>query len=307
MNLSTTCKNARNHIKKGKTPLAVNLLLSLTSQFQSQNGIAKSCKEASKQLHRISGELSNIKFGSQSGTTSENYVNNRLNNLRIEVLEIIEEIEGWVFTENLQNILMKPDQQIDVNTPINRNISDIEITIDRNFDDFSSEDQKQVLEAIASLLKMSKYEIKIKHKKRGSVKLTLTLDKAKAKELQQLILDGILGYLDIHEASLPNDQKTERNELLKKPETFTGPRQAISVFIAVGHGAVLGLLKSALVQEGDLSFSGSASDKQELINRISNTVDVLLLEILDEPPEFLHLVKKLSEQYSKTRILIPEF
>ncbi len=78
----------------------------------------------------------------------------------------------------------------------------------------------------------------------------------------------------------------------------------IKVFIADDHQAIIDGFKNLLAHEEDLSFGGEALNASELKQRINNNIDVLLLDVFDEEPEFLCLIKELSSKYPLLKILI---
>jgi hypothetical protein len=73
----------------------------------------------------------------------------------------------------------------------------VELTINRDFDNFSQKDQKLLLQGIAQLLKVSEAEIRIRSKRRGSVILNLELPIELAKELLQASREGKLQSLGV--------------------------------------------------------------------------------------------------------------
>lgn len=77
---------------------------------------------------------------------------------------------------------------------------EIELTINRDFDSFSEEDQRRLLDAIATLLKIS--DVKVVRKREGSIKLTLRLTPAQADNLLWAIRLGKLDSLDVVDCEL---------------------------------------------------------------------------------------------------------
>lgn len=83
------------------------------------------------------------------------------------------------------------------------------------------------------------------------------------------------------------------------------PSEKIQVFIADDHQSVIDSFKTTLAQQEDLAFSGSAKDEHELLKRINDRVDVLLLDIiLKEKTVFLSLIKEVLKKCPTLRILI---
>jgi hypothetical protein len=75
-------------------------------------------------------------------------------------------------------------------------IAPIEITIDRDFDSFSADEQARVMEAIRTLLGVSG-DVRVISKKRGSVKLTLAVTPEQAEKLLRAINSGQLAELGV--------------------------------------------------------------------------------------------------------------
>jgi hypothetical protein len=96
---------------------------------------------------------------------------------------------------------------------------EIEITIMREFDTYTNADQDRLLRAIRLFLEMEEGELKITKKRRGSVKLALSIPRDKAEQLFRAIKAGKFEEYGAVDAEL--------NELTKVPEyvlslTFDG-------------------------------------------------------------------------------------
>jgi small subunit ribosomal protein S1 len=80
----------------------------------------------------------------------------------------------------------------------------VELTINRDFDDFSHKDQERLLQGIAQILKVSDAEIRIRNKRRGSVIVNLELSTVLAEKLLIAAREGKLERLGIIKANLTN-------------------------------------------------------------------------------------------------------
>ena len=109
-------------------------------------------------------------------------------------------------------------------------VVDIEITINRDFKSFSEAEQSDVLKAIGLLLQVKK-SVNIKHKREGSVILTLELEAAQAKLLAQAIERGDLAHLMVVSAQIikptekqgaphPQDNSVENPWLVKSAKAL---------------------------------------------------------------------------------------
>lgn len=76
------------------------------------------------------------------------------------------------------------------------------------------------------------------------------------------------------------------------------------VFIADDHQAIVDAIKVQIENEQDLAYKGAAVNQQELINRLNEQVDVLLLDVICDEPEFLALIRSIMDKYPLIRILI---
>jgi hypothetical protein len=85
-------------------------------------------------------------------------------------------------------------------TPVD--LSYIELTIDRDFDQFSPSDQERLLKGIAELLKISDSDIRIRNKRRGSVILEVELTPLLAQRLLRAVRAGELDHLGVTGAEL---------------------------------------------------------------------------------------------------------
>jgi hypothetical protein len=88
----------------------------------------------------------------------------------------------------------------------------IEITIDKDFDAYSEEEQSRLLRAIAELLGMTS-DVRVTSKRRGSVKLTLVLGSDEAGRLLRAVKGGKLAKFGVTGAKLLG------NSVKRQPET----------------------------------------------------------------------------------------
>ena len=92
---------------------------------------------------------------------------------------------------------------------------EIELSIDRDFDSYSAEEQQKLLQAIQRLLRTDR-DLIIKKKRRGSVKLTLELSPAEAERLYWKIASGELDEFGVVGATMQGS--TVATSTLEEPK-----------------------------------------------------------------------------------------
>ena len=139
--------------------------------------------------------------------------------------------------------------------------SDIEITINKDFDSFCKDDQSILLATIANLLKISKGEINIKMIKRGSIKIVLELPRDKTIELKRLIEEGKLQSLNITNAHIVN--VINLILIVEDPNTLSTITSQIEVYIP------------------NINIQGTYTDLSEGLAAIEeNPPNILLLDMI---------------------------
>lgn len=98
---------------------------------------------------------------------------------------------------------------------------EIELTIDIDFDKYTDQDKEQLLNAIASLLKIKDSELKIKKIRRGSIKITLEMSAELAELLYEAVKAGGLKQLGVTNVELKDhaalhDASVSPEELFKE-------------------------------------------------------------------------------------------
>jgi|GEM_PF-265624 len=173
----------------------------------------------------IQSRYSRIKKEKINGTSQDN---TRMNEINMSFLELIDEIEELLTNQNTSepHIDSNAANFTDTTVAVETETEEIEITIDRDFKSYSENDQEKLLSALASLLDLERAEIKIKKKRKGSVKLTLSLPKGKAKELLDLIETGKLSEFDVKEIG---------EKILKDTPIFGSYENFLQAFLNHGY------------------------------------------------------------------------
>jgi hypothetical protein len=99
------------------------------------------------------------------------------------------------------------DDTVDVKT------GEVEITINRKFEEYTAADQAKLLLAIQALLGMEEGDIRIKRMRRGSVILTLELPQDKIEKLLHIVESNFLKQYDITNIKIVRGQSEEINVL----------------------------------------------------------------------------------------------
>ena len=96
---------------------------------------------------------------------------------------------------------------------------DIELTINRNFEEYSDNEQQKLLDAIKNLLEL-KGELKIKQKRKGSIKIKLELTPSQCEKLHWAIKSGALSEFDVVDSKIeepkPISNRTNRIKRAKR-------------------------------------------------------------------------------------------
>ena len=139
----------------------------------------------------ISNKFNNNKNAANKGTVDQSVIEIGNNKLTDSLLDFLDQLEEFVSKNGISGT-----KKTLIHT------SDIELTINTDFDSFSEAEQEIIIDTIAKLLKITKREINIKMKKPGSVKLILELNSEKANELKKLVEKGELLNLKVSEAKI---------------------------------------------------------------------------------------------------------
>src|SRR5262249_3637847 len=135
---------------------------------------------------------------------------------------IIADLRSIIHTLNISEI---STPSIRPSTDVKTGISslEVEITIDRDFNSYTLEDQNALLRAIGEILKL-RGNVNITRKTRGSVKLRLRLSTIEVIQLYQAIQNGELRDLDVVNAEILLDEEAQAG-VSKRPTVFIGSSQ----------------------------------------------------------------------------------
>jgi len=117
---------------------------------------------------------------------------------------------GINLKENSQNRgKIKLDEQYGDESSLNQDLTTIKITIDREFESYSHQDQQQILNAIAELLKVEGSELHIKGMTKGSVILYIEIPSYLVNEIKKIDVSKELGHLRVLNITVKSAQKEE--------------------------------------------------------------------------------------------------
>lgn len=164
-------------------------------------------KQLQNNFIQISGQYHITKNGDYTNTVSFQESNIQINKVSNNLLTLIGELETHI---ELDEVKYKSN----ANTPTEKEKTDIiEITLNRDFKNFSKKDQKRLLNSIEILLQMDEGSIKINKIRSGSVKIYFSLPKDKTKKLLDLFNKGDLSHLDVKTVKKIN--RTDYNNIIK--------------------------------------------------------------------------------------------
>jgi len=138
------------------------------------------------------------------GIIEDEFALTQRNNIYKYVISIVNKIEEDYLNQNLTNSENKEHitkEDLDKNI-LEESSKSITLTIDKNIDEFSSEEQDRLIKAIKGLLKL-KSEIRIKKIDKGSVIITLEIESSEqAENLFLAVKTGALSKLGVTDAKL---------------------------------------------------------------------------------------------------------
>lgn len=183
MKIVTEIESIKDQIIKGNISLALNSLLvflDTTELGSNHQSIYHSV---------ILLNVKNVLFEklSTDGLLNEDQKDIKFSKIVVSALQLLAKIEELILEEEkinfseFQDFLEHQNQYIE-----------IELTIDRNFEEYSEREQSNLIKAISKLLNIEKSKLSILKKKPGSVKLSISLPISKAGKLFDLILSGNL-------------------------------------------------------------------------------------------------------------------
>ncbi len=100
-------------------------------------------------------------------------------------------------------------------------LSSIELRLDKNFDDFSEDDQAKFLDSLKNILSLGG-DVKVINKRRGSVVLKLKLSREEIERLQMAARTGELDDLSIIDAEVVSDETPSMDFGDQRPKVFIG-------------------------------------------------------------------------------------
>ena len=182
--------NARNLIAQGNHNDCLQQLLNLINSTIKEIN-TEEIKEVQKGLIILSNRFKSLYKKEIEGILEKKFVLIQHNQNVKDLIDLIERLE-MIFTKLEEERNFTEKLLIE-----EKDNSEIEIVINRDFGTYSKVDQLKLLNAISELLKMDESKIQITKKKPGSVKLTLNLRSDKAIELKKLVKSGALSKFDV--------------------------------------------------------------------------------------------------------------
>jgi hypothetical protein len=313
INLGIVCQNARDHLRNGMAELAVDILLECIETMQPMNGLELHISEIKKRLYLTRSQFSRNAKNLHIGQDTQEFIDNRHNHLDNEVYEIILEIEKW-------EMKITPIEQSDEVIKSEVEPADIEISILKDFNAFTNEEQEEIIGVIASLLKMSSKDINIRYKREGSVKLTLSLAREKAELLHEIIKKGALNELGINNSKLTYSKLFEILFSLSDSDLFKFtefarlefnflPEQDISVLesiveIIVSNSKIRGVEEASKIIEDEILKRFYTGSKEETARFDWNHTKNRLTNVIRRFVVFLELE---TNQWAKDLLLLEYF
>ena len=81
-------------------------------------------------------------------------------------------------------------------------------------------------------------------------------------------------------------------------------QNTINIFIADDHELIVDALKSRFNSSDLFHFAGRAKDKEELFQRMTSSIDILLLDRICEDRELLETIEVITQKYPSTKIVV---
>lgn len=219
----THIQEARKALSKGSIPIALSEMAYCFDVLLKLNFKPLHIKEIHNDFIICSGRFNEGRKHELNGMVAYAISDESKNKIIATLLYLISKIEDCLTEMDATSVYLNDNNSI----LEFQKTTDIEIIINRNFQEYSAEDQNKFLNAIANLLSMNSGEIKIKSVKAGSVKIILSLPFEKAGLLVEKINSGALNEYNIQsiafleeQNSVEIDQKEEVNVLLKQDKFF---------------------------------------------------------------------------------------
>ena len=194
---SKIIKESKELIRKGLTETCISHLHTSIQIACARNGQSKRLKEVYDRLILISANFQILKKQSIEGIQNIEEYNFGMGKINLKLINFLSDIDDPDILELID--FSKMSNKIE---SIIEDLSsdEIEITINRDFKEYSEKDQEILLNTITNLLNIEGSDIKIKKKRPGSTKITLQLSKDNTEKLEKLIKNGALEELQVIKA-----------------------------------------------------------------------------------------------------------
>jgi len=254
------------------------------------------CKKMHNDLRIISNNDKKNRRESIRATLSPDS-NNKLIYSLLKFLDELEKLDCKAKKNYLQTAEIYKKEKGDIVDKVTISNKCIELTIDRCFDDYTNDEQLKLLEGIKNLLQIDG-EIKIKQKRRGSLKLLLELTPAQCEKLHQAIKRGEFNKFNVIDSIIdpPLTKKyiTERTNLNTK-----------NLLIVDDDQLILKAMKTFLEKEGlDVTSAIDADEGLRILQDDDHDIDLIILDIIMPYKSGIEMLKEIQKINTKIPIII---
>lgn len=173
-------------------------------------------------------------------------------------------------------------------TEVSVGTMEIEITIDRDFESYTKADQDHFLRAICEFLQINS-DLRVKRKRRSSVKITLELSREQAEKLYQAIKSGDFDHYDVIDAELKEIPGAKQPSRILLVEVHVMLRQGLRV----------------LLEHAGMIVVGEASDGLEALRLAHEYRPAIAMVDIDTPHwDDLEMIRRLHEVVPQTKIIV---
>jgi len=206
MNKLPIVQTARNLLLADK----VNSCISeLNNWFTENNSEEKIWKETYNEFIVISNKHNTNSKASKLDTAPPSIIQTTKNQIVNSLLQILDDLEEQYDKANpsinnqskKENLFFSEVEEGNENIIVETKNLDIEITINKEFENFSEKDKKSILSAIKNLLETDQ-DIAIKRIRKGSVKIVLELTPAQCERLHWAIQRGEFDDFDVVDSEI---------------------------------------------------------------------------------------------------------
>lgn len=200
----------------------------LTNWFDNNYSETRKWKRMHNELILISNKYYNHKKASDRGTAPHAVIEINNNKLVDSLLSFLDDFENLEIKSQTLDSEESRDEQVykdtisfntddegEIDTIVDVKKLDIELIINRDFNNYPEEEQRKLLDAIKNLLEL-KGDLRIKQKRRGSIKITLELTPDQCEKLQWAIKNGDLSEFDVIDSEIKEAKSSSLDKSVLK-------------------------------------------------------------------------------------------